>query len=144
MIRIKEDHRNKRTFISIDDAPKRIRQGARIALTEIGRENVVHTKGLIMKPPKTGKFYRFKGGIHRASAPGQPPANRSGALLSSTRFRVYGWHRMEFGYHAPYGKYLEDGTSKMEARPALSRTVLEKRRDNYNSIEKNTGKLIIK
>jgi hypothetical protein len=139
MIRIKEGKKNKAAFFSIDNATKNVRKGARQGLTEIGRENVKHTKGLIKKPPKTGRFYRFRGILHQASAPGQPPANRTGKLLRSVRYRVYSWNRMEFGYHAPYGKFLEDGTRKMEARPALGRTVDERSRENFNILQRSSG-----
>ena len=134
MIHIKNDFRNRKTFISIDKATHNVREGLRDALTEIGKENVRHTQRLIKEPPKTGRFYLFRGRLHQASAPGQSPANRSGKLLKSVRYRTHNWDSMEFGDHVPYGKYLELGTHKMEPRPHLGRTVRQKRRDTYNAL----------
>lgn len=132
MIEIRPDTQNKTVFISISNATFKVRKGLKNALIEIGKENVRHTKALIRKQPKTGRFY----GKHRASAPGEPPANRTGKLLRSVRYKSSSWSFMEFGDSAPYGKFLEDGTKKMRPRPHLKRTVREKSRDNFNSIAK--------
>ena len=47
--------------------------------------------------PKTGRIYNFKGRKHRSSAPGEYPANRSGALLKSISFRVENATKLEVG-----------------------------------------------
>jgi HK97 gp10 family phage protein len=55
--------------------------------------------------------------IHRASAPGQPPAEDSGKLyrdIKVTRLKS-GHYRVRFG--ASYAGYLEFGTRNMSARP---------------------------
>jgi hypothetical protein len=135
MIRVKADRKNMKSTITIDDAPRRVRRGIRNALTEIGKENVRFAKDLIKKPPKSGRVYFIKGKRHRASAPGEPPANLSGKLMRSVHSRTYGWHKMEFGDAAPHGKFLELGTRKMQPRPHLTRTVRAKRRDNFNVLE---------
>ncbi len=64
----------------------------------------------------TGRYYKIGGKMHRASAPGEPPAVLSGALIRSIQ--------TEFGplwgsivTDREYGPYLEDGTSRMAARP---------------------------
>lgn len=142
MIRIKEDRANKRTYVSIDDATIRVRRGLRGGLLTIGKENSRHVKKLIRSPPKSGRLYKTGGRRIRASAPGEAPANRSGRLARSVGYRVSGWIRVEFGDRAPYGKFLENGTRKMEPRPHLVRTADEKRRDNYNTIAESTGKEI--
>ena len=144
MIRVKEDRKNRQVFVSIDNTTNKTRNGLRAALTEIGRENVKHTKNLIKKGPKTGRVYRIKGRVHKASAPGEAPASRSGKLLRSVRARVYGWERMEFGDSAPHGKYLELGTRNMEPRPHLKTTVDERSGDNFiilnESVDRHTKK----
>jgi len=144
MIEIKEDHENKTTFISVDNATSRIRKGLVKALTSIGKENVRYCRQLIRKPPKTGRVYTIGGRRHQASAPGEPPANQTGNLARSVDFKVSGWNRMEFGDRAPYGKFLEDGTRKMEPRPHLLRTVADRSGDNYNTIAEETGQEIRK
>ena len=142
MIRVKEDSANKRTLLTVDNATYRVRRGLREGLLTIGKENSKHVKRLIRKPPKTGRIYSKGGRRIRASAPGEAPANRSGRLARSVGYRVSGWIRCEFGDRAPYGKFLENGTRKMEPRPHLVRTANEKRRDNYNTIAQSTGKEI--
>ena len=66
-----------------------------------------------------------KSRLHTASAGGESPANRTGNLVRSTSSVSKGSSQLEFGYSkkALYGKYLELGTSKMEARPGLQNTV---------------------
>lgn len=131
MISIRPNTQNRRVLVTIDKAKPRFHKGQRHALTEIGKENSRHTQRLIEEPPKTGRHYTFEGRPHRASAPGQPPADRSGDLRKTTGFRVYGSSRMEYGFRMLYGKFTEDGTVKMKERPALKRTVREKERDNF-------------
>lgn len=144
MIKIKEDRRNMRTFVTIDNATIRVRRGLRLGLIEIGDENSKHVKKLIRKPPKSGRLYKFKGRRHQASAAGEAPANRSGRLARSVGFKTSGWSRCEFGDRELYGKFLEHGTRRMQPRPHIVRTVEEKRRDNFNSIVQATGKEINK
>jgi hypothetical protein len=145
-ISIREDYKNRQVFISIDTATHAIRRGLKDALAEIGRENKKHTKALIKNPPKTGRIYKVKGkpNPHQASAPGEAPANWTGKLMKSVRYRAYSWSRMEFGDYAPYGKWLEDGTKKMSARPHLSRTVKERSGTNFTIINKVVSKYIKK
>lgn len=141
-ITIRDDYKNRKIIFTIEDAPRRVRKGARNALNEIGSENTRFCRRVIKKPPKTGRFYRFRGRRHQASSPGQPPANRSGDLMRSVHFRTYSWNRMEFGDGMPYGKHLEDGTKKMARRPHVLATVKQKRRDNYNTLEQGVYKAI--
>lgn len=146
MIKLIPNTQNRTVFIEIDNAPDKVKKGLRLALTEIGKENVRHLKNLIKKPPKTGRLY----GSHRASAPGEAPANWTGKLLRSVKYRVYGWSKMEFGDGQPYGLFLEggtktkDGTKKMAARPHLKTTVREKSKDNFNSLLTNVDKVLKK
>lgn len=144
MIKVESDRRNLRSYFSINNAIPRIRKGIREALTEIGRENVKHTRKLIKSPPKSGRWYFTNGRWHRASAPGQPPANRTGTLQRGVSFRVYGWERMEFGDTVFYGRFLELGTKKMHPRPHLSRTVRMKERDNFKALEEVINRVINK
>lgn len=131
MLSIRPNTMNRTVLITINQASRRMNRDIRLALTEVGRENSRHSQMLIKNPPKTGRFYKFRGRPHRASAPGQPPADRSGDLRRTSGYRVYGSSKMEFGDRMPYGKFLEEGTSKMRPRPHLKRTVREKSRDNF-------------
>lgn len=72
--------------------------------------------------PKTGREYRRpQGGRYRASAPGEPPARLTGALLASISEPDV---RHEPGalvgqivIAAPYAGYLERGTGRIAPRP---------------------------
>lgn len=104
---------------------KRILQGARIALYNIGKANVFYTRNIIKRGPKTGVLYRIPGRKrrHRASAPGEAPANLTGKLRRGVNFQVKGNDQMEFGDTELYGKFLEMGTRKMARRPHLEPAV---------------------
>lgn len=100
-------------------------KSSRIALYNIGKENTRYARQLIIRGPKTGRLYRIKGRKrrHRASAPGEAPANLTGRLQKSVNFIVNGHDEMKFGDQAEYGLFLELGTRKMKPRPHLSTTV---------------------
>lgn len=77
------------------------REGIRRANYLIGRELVKDAKLRILRGKKTGVIYRRKrpsGAIrrHRSSAPGESPANFSGALRASVGFIVQG-NQLRFG-----------------------------------------------
>lgn len=86
------------------------------------------------KTTKTGRIYfrRLKGGgrrKHQASAPGESPANRTGFYRKSFGWNVRGAQELAVGVDAPYGLYLEQGTSRMKARPGLRNAVDASERD---------------
>lgn len=82
---------------------------------------------------KTGRMYRRPGGgLYQASAPGEPPAIRSGELLRSIgqpTFPAPNIGQMRIG--APYAGKLERGSVKVAARPFVHPAVkllIERRR----------------
>jgi HK97 gp10 family phage protein len=96
----------------------RIRQAAMQGVIE-GTE-LVHSTAvrLIMNGPKTGKVYRRRGVEHQASAPGEPPASDTGALVqrSGTEYdqaNLVG----TVTFHSKYAAALEFGTERIEPRP---------------------------
>jgi len=90
---------------------------------------------------KSGIVYISGGKAHRSSAPGEAPAVDSGELLRSIVFDVRGME-MEIGAEAgaPYAELLEEGTSKMKARPFLEPAIEEHR----DAIISAVGKDVIK
>ena len=92
---------------------------------------------------KSGKFYRRGGKTHRASAPGEAPAVDSGELLRAIVFDVRGME-VEIGAEAgaPYAELLEEGTSKMEARPWLEPAVEKHGGVIVNAVGKTVSKAI--
>jgi hypothetical protein len=77
---------------------------------------------LIERSPKTGNTYKRGNKVHRASAPGEPPATDTGFLVSQIYGRV---DADKLGgqveSRAPYSKYLEFGSDggKIKKRPFL-------------------------
>ena len=71
---------------------------------------------------RSGRIYRIRGKSHQASAGGEFPAKLSGALAASVGFKTTN-KRLIIGENADYAAYLENGTSKMAARPHLRPSV---------------------
>ena len=77
----------------------------------------------------TGRIYsRPGGGTYQASSPGEPPAERTGALLRSLRRQRMGLLTYRVGTELDYGRYLEYGTERIEARPWLRSSIFENTR----------------
>lgn len=111
-------------IIRTDKAYRHVRHGVRNGLSELGEILSKTAKDGITNPPKTGRYYKYKGRRHRASAPGEYPANRSGELRKSVIFIVKGREKLIFGAgggKAYYAKYLEKGTVFMAPRTFLEK-----------------------
>lgn len=74
--------------------------------------------------PGHGRTYIIHNKIHRASAPGEPPAVLTGRLRSSIATDLKK-NSVKIGTNVEYAKSLEYGTSKVAARPFL-RPALER------------------
>jgi len=133
MIRAELSPDSGRAFVRMANLNGMTREGIRWAFFEIGRDlkNTANTD--ILKKPKTGKIYIIRSSNgrkrrHRASAPGESHANLTGKLRRSIGWRVRGDTMLRFGYglqeRAPdYAAFVENGTSKMAARPSLENSV---------------------
>ncbi len=123
----KADPRNEKIFVDLGNSAQGVRRGIRQGFWHLARDLRKGARDAIKKGPKTGKLYRVRGRKrrHRASAPGEAPANLMGDLRKSVGFEIKGTESMEFGYRdsAPYGKFLEEGTKNMEKRPNLKTQV---------------------
>lgn len=132
MFNIIPDSNNRRAEIHILQTPQNAQNGVRFGLYKLGLFLKKDASDGIKKSPKTGKRYYYSGWERRgksgfwtrSSQAGAYPANQTGRLRKSLGFQVIGQSRMEFGLRAKYGKWLEEGTRKMQARPALKLTVL--------------------
>jgi len=112
----------------------------------VGANEIRNTIILSMRnTPQTGRKYRRgkSGGIHIASSPGNPPAIDSGELLRSIVYDVRDME-VEIGNEAgaPYGRFLEEGTKKMEARPWLAPAVEKHKDPIINSVGKIAFEII--
>lgn len=73
---------------------------------------------------RSGRTRRAPSGAsYTASAPGQPPAVRTGTLRLSWRPVTFGQYNPGLEGGTPYAGYLEEGTSKMAARPFVDKIV---------------------
>lgn len=127
---------NKKAFKSVRDAPEITRRAIRQAFFRSGRQHMAELSQQMLARDKEGRIYIRrgpKGGRrqHRASAPGQTAANRSGNMRRGRGFQLSGVDQMEFGIRgAPYAAFLERGTKNIKPRPSLGNTV--------NAMQKNT------
>lgn len=98
------------------DAEKAIEQG----LLKTAFLGVSLAQRSILKGPKTGRIYKLGRRVHQASAPGEPPANDTGRLVSSLRAEI-STEALTASLIAgtQYAIYLEFGTRRMEPRPFL-------------------------
>ena len=147
MIEIISDPGNRRTFLQIENLKELSQEAIRKAFYLIGKELVKDSKAMLMEKPKHGRLYRLrKNGrlvYHRASAPGEAPANFTGSLKHSLDFTVSGSEKMIFGSRTTfpnrqgtpagvkYGGYLELGTKKIAPRPYLDPSI----KKNYGNIQ---------
>ncbi len=93
----------------------------------------------IQEKSSGGAQFRYRNGVKRSvmvSRPGDPPNSDTGRLVRSIKARKISLREAAagiFGQDAPYGKWLEFGTHKMEARPWLrpafhnSRKIIEEK-----------------
>lgn len=97
-------------------------------LKEIGHLLTLTARAGIRERNKTGRVYNFRGRIHRASAPGEYPAKRTGNLGRSINYDASGL-KMDFGTNISYGRYLQQyktpeqrssNWKKIQARPFLT------------------------
>lgn len=137
---------NKKTLLKLDGTRQDFRAGIRRGFFEIAAKNEQDATRAIEKGKKTGRVYRIRGRRHRASAPGEAPANLSGQLKNSLGSNISGSDRMEFGYKdsAEHGKFLEEGTSRMAARPNIEPTVRNNERNAQVMISSNINKRLKK
>lgn len=116
----------------MEDLPRLGPRALKRALYDIGEDMYKEARRLIKEGPKTGIRYKVKGKrSHRASAPGEPPANWTGKLRRSVGFKVR-TDEVEYGYKIFYGKFLEEGTVKMKERPGLRITYRNKMKNISN------------
>ena len=107
---------------SIDFDKRKLRKAVRAGARLVRREG----RRLAGKKSGSGRRYRVWGDmLHRASAPGAPPAKLTGALQRSVFFRTLegtSGLAMSVGpspRRVFYARFLAGGTEKMDARPFM-------------------------
>jgi HK97 gp10 family phage protein len=82
-----------------------------------------YAKQKIQGGGRGGRVYRRRSVARQSSAPGEFPKSDSGQLVGSLFFKISSDKlRAFFGTKLAYGRYLEFGTSRMQARPWLRPT----------------------
>lgn len=88
-------------------------------ITELAADKMAENmKKSILTGAKSGQQYYSNGKRHQSSAPGQAPANNTGALVRSIKVKKNG-KEATISIEKDYAIYLEFGTSKMRARPFI-------------------------
>jgi HK97 gp10 family phage protein len=140
-----QDRRNQQIEQLLRDTTANTRRSIRQAFFLLARDLKDTANREILKGQKTGRVYtyRTRSGArrrHQASAPGETHANLTGALRKSIGWQVNGWESLTFGYGvdprgpAPdYANWVENGSSRMEARPSLQNAMkaVERNAESY-------------
>ena len=102
---------NKNEFLKLlDDANKITEEAADKMAKEM--------KNSILSGAKSGSQYYINGARHTSSAPGQAPANVTGALVRSIKVNKEK-NKSTIKIEKNYAIFLEFGTSKMRPRPFI-------------------------
>lgn len=92
--------------------------GLEAATRAAAAETLAQARHAILTGPRSGRVYRSHGRVHRASAPGEPPASVSGRLAASLE-AVDDGEALLVASEVDYALYLERGTATMAPRPFL-------------------------
>lgn len=149
MFTITPSSTNARVYYITSRMPITSKTGMRQGLYKFGSLLRDDIRIEILKKPKSGKEYLVRRGgrrfRHIAAADGETPANISGKLRRSVDFKVSGANEMQFGYDnsVDYGKYLEQGTRKMGAKPGLLNSINKNQVRGVNLIGNEVNKRMI-
>lgn len=124
-MQVKRDPGNSVTIDKLKNIDCAFKLAIQNGYTTIG-ENLKRTNKFDFESSKSGRFY----GSHQASAPGEPPAKKTGELERSLFTRVTASDSLFYGADAPYASFLEKGTDIMEARPYLSKAIRDNEGNN--------------
>ena len=111
-------------------------------LKDHGKETETELKRVTSTGTRSGRIYMYKGLPYIASAPGEPPAARSGALSNGFRYRTR-TNELRVGNvvfsdkNAPYPLFLDTGTKRMESRPYFEVTI----KSLHMRLKNNLGKV---
>lgn len=153
-VAFKAERQNKKIFDEFGNVNNNMRQSIRRGWFKLGKDLKAEANQEILKKPKHGRVYiirdrRGRGRRHRASAPGETHANRSGRLRRSISWKVHGHEKLDFGYDiataqrnkAPiYDKFVEFGTEIMEPRPSLKNAITKVQRNAEDNFQKELSK----
>jgi len=142
MIKLTPASGTKRTVKDISETETYFTKGLRAALFEIGMMGMRESVRKINNDNRTGKIYMVNGTPHQASSAGQAPANRTGKLRKGYGYHVRKYDEVEVGNIVDYARYLEEGSKRIEKRPALMRTAVEQGTKAWAIIAEKTDNAI--
>lgn len=98
------------------------------------------------KEPKHGRIYYYQGRRIQASAPGEPPAIRSGQLYQNV-YPVFSPSGLQAMINPRakgvfYAAWLEEGTSRMAPRPYITPAFDRRREDFLTEVRTELAKLL--
>lgn len=146
---------NRTVYIKIDNLNVQVAHGIRQGFFDVGRDLLNTASKEMLKGKKTGNVYIIRGPSgrrrrHKASAPGETPANLTGTLRRSLGWKARGVTELEFGYgvsdsraaaqQAPfYADWMEFGTpkGKIKPRPGLGNAIKAVQKNIENYLENN-------
>ena len=137
MLEVLSSQNNRRVVLRIKNLDAATDRGIRQGFFRLGARLKAELQKEVLVKNKTGRVYRRGRRRHRSSGAGQTPANLTGNYRKNIGFQIRGATQMQFGIHdgAPYAVFLEEGTSKMEARPGLGNAVKAVSRDARSLLE---------
>lgn len=103
---------------SSDRIKQAVAQQIDIALYASAEHVATEYKISILNGQKSGREYKRRSVIHRASAPGEAPASDTGRLVNAIHIILETAGTAIMRVATAYAMLLEVGTSKMAARPA--------------------------
>jgi len=99
--------------------PAALESQAEALVEGAARSTAARAAEKVLDPPKTGRIYKSKRkpSPHQASAPGEAPANWTGALVLSITARKAGKLAWEVRAGTPYARRLEFGSASGKVAP---------------------------
>ena len=147
MFGMKESGNNVKVFRNINNIDNATRRGLRQAFFQVGWDWKRPAQRQILSKKKSGRTYLVRRGKtrrrHTASAPGESPANLSGAYRRSIGFKIQGSMKLIFGAGGtgvPYAPFLEEGTKNMKPRPGLKNSIKANERNTRQHFINNLNK----
>ena len=125
MIEISVDQKHKRVLVNIKNLDQINKDVIKACWFDSGKLIQKRTRNILNTGGRTGRIYTINGRRHQASAPGEPPKTRTGALAKSVDYKVTSWREFTVGADTEYAGFLEDGTQPMGG-PAGARKYLIK------------------
>ena len=136
------DLRTRIVLVEVRNLEKATKRQIRRGLYMVGRDLKSTASTNILKKPRMGRVYRYRGRRHVASVPGESWANRSGKTRRGIVYNVVSARKMEFGNTEKVGRFMEDGTPTIKPRPAHLISIRQNNRNIVNILESHVGKAL--